>query len=182
MVKISRHGGHCCGVKHIYGFHCYPETVVNASVAKSDPAFSSDHCYPGKDVSGIGPCPQETFKDRLTRTIVWLEERRAEGIIEIVLASNNASQIEKWGPLLVSEFGFVRVTPELGVRNSNSGNRLHVYHRYSGVAKRLKLPETKTEEKKDVTVEVEPENVNVDCGEEVPVGRRSRVRTRRNPS
>jgi len=182
MFRISRHGGHCCGVKHIYGFHCYPETTVDLSVEKSDSGFINDHSYPGKNVTGIGPCPKETCKDRLTRTIVWLEERRAEGIIEVVLASNNANQIEKWGPLLTSEFGFVRVTPELGVRNSNSGNRLQVYHRYSGTVPKLKLPEPKLEEKKDVNIKVEPDNVNVDCGEEVPFRRRSRIRTRRNPS
>lgn len=143
-MYISRHGGHCCGIKHIYGF-TYPPTSVVAADNTTDSSFSSDHCHPGETVKGIGPCPKETAEARFVRTICWLEDRRPSGIIEVVLASQSYggrnAQLVTWPPVL-RKYGFVRVTPKDGVENSNSGNRLHVYHRYSGLKKKLKLPPT----------------------------------------
>lgn len=131
-LTISRHGGRCCGIKHIYGFYRRPDAVLPAVSQKEDLHFYSDHASPGKAISGIGPCPKETLRDRLVRYLEFLDKRRPQGIVEAVLATGfqgdiGTCQVELWRPVL-EELGF---TLSVNAKNSNSGNTIYVFHRIS---------------------------------------------------
>ncbi len=128
-MEIAYHGGRCCGVKHIFGFHCHPDMPAEELGGHAG-VFSSDHTKAGATVY-IGKAPKETWKERFVRTLAFLEQNRPCGIIEIVLATNNCDQVAKWVPI-IRRHGFRRVTPKEGIKNGNSHNLLHVYHKYSG--------------------------------------------------
>ena len=132
-LRLVFHGGKCCAIKTIYGFD-NPDDE-EGSLFKTN-TRNHDSC--GEHVRSdldffTDEAPEETQKDRLDRLIAFCEKRRPGGIIEVVLADspyNSFNQIFKWENLLRRR-KFRRVTPKGGIKNSNSGNNVHVYHRYS---------------------------------------------------
>lgn len=132
-MDIRHHGGMCCGMTHIEGFS-YP----NANCPEDNHAagcMGDYHCHihPG-NLCRFGKAPAETAKERLLRMIKFIESRRSQGIIEVVLTH---WQNESWKATL-EEFNFKLVNK---CSNSNSGATLHVWHRNSGEPK----PEPKAE-------------------------------------
>lgn len=134
-MYIKLHGGKCCGVKHIHEMAAYPTAMLSAREALTGAATS----FGRQPTSGVNDAhaddypedffcdeaPQETYADRLDRLVKFLKKHRPHGIVEIIITSGQSI----WFPYL-EERGFKRVTPDGGVRNSNTSNYLHVFHLY----------------------------------------------------
>lgn len=130
-MHLAYHGGKCCGIKTIYGFQSNPEHHV----APIEDYIRIRYCNldsNGDDVTSEGrffhaTAPKETGIERLDRYLRYCDQRRPGGVIEIVLAdfdwmpSFNAA----WWPIL-EERGFTKTAT---FQNSNSGNKVTVYHR-----------------------------------------------------
>lgn len=146
MLRLVFHGAACCGIKHIYGFNAMPnETHYFARQLKSGISYYSktrnhDQCG-GTNVHPefsffTDKAPQETYADRLKRLIDFCDVHRPQGIIEVVLCDESeflwdkntrtfTSQVDAWKGEL-KKHGFKEVS---NCHNSNSGNRIHVFHR-----------------------------------------------------
>lgn len=135
-MKISFHGGKCCGIKIIHNMGSNPNEILPERDYGDKPVYFDRDKY-GEDVSSdlmffYGKVPKETYLKRLDRFIAFLDKHRPKGVIEITLSDydvygqpNNFNQVAKWEPLLL-ERGFVLVTKCL---NSNSNNNIYIYHR-----------------------------------------------------
>jgi hypothetical protein len=133
-MKMSFHGGMCCGIRHIYDMG-EPDEVCDALPALSRPNYHDinySRCDQNVRVYHFD-APKETKVKRLDRYIDFLKEYRRAGVAEIVLCHNPGRCYDQgeWVPIL-KEKGFIEVTPEGGVHNSNSGNRIRVFHLYTG--------------------------------------------------
>lgn len=137
-MRLSHHGGMCCGIKHIFEMGQSPDEMAIA--------LSKDHAFQDADIqydwttqkqsAYPEPCPKETKLERLDRYLNYLREYRPGGIVEVTLVTSGElgehSQQKLWIPVL-EERGFVEVTPDGGVYNSNSWNRVRVFHLYMEV-------------------------------------------------
>lgn len=142
-MRISFHGGLCCGIKHIHELGSNPSGKLGALKARvyEGPEWTHDRQKNtdqwGINVNSATNCfdqeaPAETYLERLDRYLKFLDDWRPNGIIEIVLCdySNSSDpetygQIDSWEGLLFKR-GFELVS---NCYNSNSGNRIFVYHR-----------------------------------------------------
>jgi hypothetical protein len=138
-VRISFHGGLCCGIKHIHEVGCNPNGKIGPKPARKfeGPDFTHDkQMNPdqwGINVSSAdnafyGEAPKETYLERLDRYLKFLDGWRPSGIVEIVLSDGDDdcyNQVKAWEELLL-ERGFKAVN---SCKNSNSGNTIWVYHR-----------------------------------------------------
>lgn len=97
-MEIRRHGGHCCGVDHIWDF---------------------DYLR-SRSVLGLDAVSQERV-DTFKRTIENWKYNNASRLLEACLTD---SQMNGWAPYL-QEVGFTLVTR---FRNSNSENTVNVLH------------------------------------------------------
>lgn len=132
MLKVTCHGGQCCGIKHISGFPLYPNHGKEWSL-EADNTFD-DEDSSGEDVSTRlrffqDAAPEEPLWDRFDRMLAYIKKERPGGIVECVLAKEGKEghdwdQIALHGPKLI-ERGF-KVVNE--VDNSNSYNICRVYH------------------------------------------------------
>lgn len=135
--RIAFHGGHCCGIKIIHCLGGYPDKLAPPLVGKQSGVDLEADQY-GRTVSSDwnvfpGGAPEETYAERVQRYIKWLDSPtgRPNGIIEITLAQDidaeypDPDQLPRWTPLLL-DWGFKEVT---SCYNSNSGSRVHVFHR-----------------------------------------------------
>lgn len=147
-MKIAFHAGHCCGIKTIWGFNdSSPSSLLPAKrkTKHNDP----DQC--GADTSSSTnfyqpAAPAETYLERLDRYLKYLDATRPQGIVEVALADDDCDgdsvtcwntrhygvchchdgdQTAVWRAIL-EERGFKEVSNCL---NSNSGNRVYVFHR-----------------------------------------------------
>jgi hypothetical protein len=132
-VRISLHGGNCCGIKHIHDLGYYPDGIVSARRSIKRTSYGQ-HSLPGHndmmhsvelnpkgryDFFNIA-APQESYEARFRRFVQFVENKRPHGIIEVVL---NKMQ-KKWLPI-VANLGFKEVSS--GV-NSNSHGTITIYH------------------------------------------------------
>lgn len=133
-MKITFHGGECCGIRHISGFGTEPNAKLSALEAIKYPgdrvAEADTYGLPVSSCFNVYTldAPEETYVERLDRYLKFLDEFRPQGITEVTLADDGTdydNQLPEWEPLLL-ERGFVPVT---NCYNSNSGNRVYVYHR-----------------------------------------------------
>jgi hypothetical protein len=137
---IAFHGGECCGVKTIHRLGDDPDDTADELTYDPNQEEGLDRC--GEHVSSSMnmyyiQAPEETYLERVDRYIKWLDAVRPAGIIEIILADDpecckdhdlsdcGDHQVRHWEALLL-ERGFVCVS---NCANSNSGNRIYVYHR-----------------------------------------------------
>lgn len=133
-TNLLYHGGHCCGIKHLFGFQQNPTDQMfkmEKWVRKLKPDGSALY-----DSNGInGPffqleAPAETALERFNRFVDHWKLKIDNGILEVVLADNaqytniGLQQTEKWGEHVLAA-GFKRVS---SCKNSNSTNRINVYH------------------------------------------------------
>lgn len=133
-TNLLYHGGHCCGIKHLYGFTQKPSDKM-PKMEKWKRKFSpgGNTIY---DSSGInGPyfqieAPAETALKRFQRLVKHWNKNINNGILEVVLADNDTyeniglQQTEHWGEHVLAA-GFKLVS---SCKNSNSSNRINVYH------------------------------------------------------
>jgi hypothetical protein len=134
-MKITLHGGDCCGVKHIRGLGVYPDMYLTARVAvsKGSERTSIGHGITGatNDMRHKQPdtqhedffneeAPKESYNRRLGRMIRFIKHHRSHGLIEIILNPNQTAWHDK---LRRRKFKLVTT-----FKNSNTGSTLTVWH------------------------------------------------------
>jgi hypothetical protein len=134
-MYLAMHGGHCCGMSHIYGFVgggsgiLLPELKAKDTVKLDDNGTTERiryiRQYPHMSQIYDVNRPKETAKERLIGYIKHVTDFRRRGIIEVVLAG---SQIDVWRATL-EELGFKEVNRHI---NSNSGRMLFIFHLNTG--------------------------------------------------
>lgn len=134
-MKLTFHIGKCCGIKTIYDLGLYPDCGLPALKACK---LNNTDQY-GQAVSSETrffheAAPAETYLERLDRYLEYVDRRRPEGIVEIVLGAYlGTHQRPRWEEILLArDFKLVSSSG-----NSNSGATIYVYHRYSGVAEKI---------------------------------------------
>lgn len=122
-LRRSGHGGHCCGMTHIWNFPASPETMLDKREEESPKSLDTYLTNNPEMANVINEYfPAQTALERLDEILCRIDEDRPQGIVEAVLI---ASQVNYWNSVL-TERGFKCVNDNM---NSNSGNRLYVYHR-----------------------------------------------------
>ena len=130
-LKISFHGGKCCGIRHIYGFTFWPFQKSFEPELLANDEFESSDRY-GHDVHSATnvfhkAAPAEPLYERLDRYIKFLREFRPGGVVEVCLAKKKGdfdqiamheAELFKHGFHLVTELPY----------NSNSKNVIRIYH------------------------------------------------------
>lgn len=136
-LKVQVHGGRCCGIKSIHGFHGAP--TWNVEPKKSQKFINETDIY-GRSVSSgynwyRSKRPKETYLERFEEYIQYIKENRPAGLIEITMtqAQLDGSDYDDdcyenveiaWEPVLLKH-GFKQVSRFF---NSNSYNDVYVYH------------------------------------------------------
>ncbi len=130
-MRLGFHGGMCCGIKHIFELGTDPDSMCGPLKKKESLSDDVTYDYVCSDTNFFtDEAPEESKKDRLDRYLSFLSVRRPCGIVEITLITPRHSLSQKkWIPI-ITERGFKEVTPEDGIYNSNSGNRIRVFHLY----------------------------------------------------
>jgi hypothetical protein len=134
-MRIAFHGGYCCGIKTIHGFDCAPSSKIWGLEAQTKAVrdFSGDEDQNGEHTCSewnfyLDKAPYETYQERFKRYLAYLDVLRPYGVVEAVLINGDggdSNQIECWEPILLAN-DFKLVTD---CYNSNSGNRIFIYHR-----------------------------------------------------
>lgn len=143
-MDLVFHGGKCCGIKTIFGFQMPPGYAIEALKKKGIDNSDTFGNHVGSNKRFFHEAaPEETYLQRLDRYLEYCDRRRPQGIIEVVLAQKTAThgwmdQPAMWEKHLL-ERGFQIVNSCL---NSNSHNRIFVYHRNSGEVPKATLPQT----------------------------------------
>lgn len=130
-MRLACHGGMCCGIKHIFEMGLYPAFPVPALKEVGSNTDDISYNFARQDKRFFHPAaPVETHVERLDRYLAFLDSRRPSEIVEITLVLKGSHAQTMWVPI-IEERGFREVTPEGGVYNSNSGNCVGVFHRYT---------------------------------------------------
>lgn len=128
-MRLVFHGGKCCGIKTIYDMGSNPQKNVLPVYKKNrlDDDINGSHVSSDTDFF-TDEAPRETHLQRLDRLIAFCDKYRPNGIIEITLAESQHYFVDQFNPWkhLLYRRRFKRVT---SCYNSNSGNRVHVFHR-----------------------------------------------------
>lgn len=125
---LSYHGGHCCGVKHIWNFPTKPES--NVASLEECPLASKDHYMRFANKA----YPQEKAIERLDRYIEHMRIHQPKGLIEIFLIKHSHpiyDQLTGWKDVLL-ERGFVASEP---FQNSNTNNWITMFTLVVGQAR-----------------------------------------------
>jgi len=131
MLRLSCHGGMCCGIKHIFGFPNYPHQVMEPEL-EEQPEFDDEDSRGSEVRSDLSfftlSAPSETVEARLDRFLAYIKGERPGGIVEAVLA--RSCDDGDWDQIAINEKrllerGFLKVNE---IRNSNSDNLCRVYH------------------------------------------------------
>jgi hypothetical protein len=132
MLQMVNHGGHCCGVKHIFGLPSSPTGITPALTKVIVSHGASAEMSPGKRFYP-GPDPQEPGGVRFDKLLVYLDKCKPQHLVEVVLTS---SQKITWEDFL-RERGFTLVTPD-GFKNCNTSATLYVFHRTTPLSMEMK--------------------------------------------
>lgn len=147
-IKISAHGGNCCGIKHIWGFgqHATENTSLPSykkEVHSGDHGGREDNCFPIDR-------PAETMKQRFHGLLHNLCKYRSNGLVEIVLVEGGYTgdideEAERYCSCsypcdgdepceIFNQVQFFPMVEEVGFKavsrfhNENSGHVVRVYH------------------------------------------------------
>lgn len=137
-MKVSPHGGYCCGVTHISGLIVGDFLKLEAG---DYPQRPEGFTYGGSYVWGL-KVPEETYKERFRRFVAWRKTVQGQGLIEVTThdckyplgGANYTTQTDWWREEL-EKTGFKAVTE---FYNSNSGRRVTVWHYAYGGANETK--------------------------------------------
>lgn len=136
-IQLANHGGHCCGVKHIYGFNSMsPNTVVPCIDEKTlFPSFGDASYY---SILYREHSPRETAENRFYRILDYCVYNYGSHLLEIQLVPEQwlydedeygygESELtpfqEDWIPI-VEKCGFKEVARHI---NGNTGNEVITY-------------------------------------------------------
>lgn len=146
MLRMTLHGGQCCGMKQIFGFrpgggtqHKEPAYVSYPNVTKVPKKYVDNgnvYTVVVNDALRFSEFIEpELTEARLDRFLNASEQ--SNGIIEIILAEGRHPWTDQseWVSV-IEERGFVEVSQ---CYNSNSANIIHVYHLVKDTKQRLGL-------------------------------------------
>src|SRR4051812_5768139 len=122
-MKITLHGGDCCGIKHISGLGLMPKMMLCARKATYRTSFGFIPFSPAEnDMMRSNrngrmdffhlDAPKESYEDRFKRFVEFIKKNRSQGIIEVVLNTGRVL----WVPI-IQELGF---KPVSSGKNSNT--------------------------------------------------------------
>lgn len=114
-MYLVAHGGHCCGIRTIFGFAANPADGLSATTGQQIKGLVPNSLF-------VGSLPAQTFGERFEAYIDFQQWSQRKGIIEVVLID---CQITKWKPLL-DKHDFKET---FSGHNSNSGNIVHIFHK-----------------------------------------------------
>lgn len=103
LLRVSHHGGRCCGVKHIHEFPSHP--TVNLYAYNGKQKYGGNAYTQMVEAGKRFFClrrPAETALKRLDATLQSLKEKQPKGLVEVVLSRTIA---DKWREALL-ERGF----------------------------------------------------------------------------
>lgn len=141
-MKITHHGGGCCGIKQISLLGCSPDDVMyktNAPDSLADAKSYARRDADGRKVDSKNiywfERPTEKAGERFDAYLDFLRKYRPCSLVEVTIVPYEDSAKEDdedwreeyqtaWIPFL-QERGFKRVAR---FANSNSGNHIEVYH------------------------------------------------------
>lgn len=87
-MKISLHGGHCCGIKTIYDLGCDPDHTIYRKLESSKEFLSVDRLGgqfdTGWDMHWKAR-PSEKYRERFDAYIDYLAEIRRYGLVEVAI-------------------------------------------------------------------------------------------------
>lgn len=144
-IRRYGHGGFCCGMTHLYHFPPNPDNIVKEREKLSEEAYLASQKASVLAVRSPNEAyPEQTAKERLIETLNRITAGtynptvprsygpsggRPMGIVEVVLTSRDGKGYAiTWKPCL-EELGFTEVNTAM---NSNSRNRLHIFHLNTG--------------------------------------------------
>lgn len=121
-LKLTNHGGRCCGVKHLHEFPYSPDHNVAAydGGTKSGGSGYEQMVNPGKPFRYV-KYPKQTGLERLKAVLAECKKQQPRGLVEVILSVSSASQ---WNKHLL-ELGFKK-GPKF--ENSNTYTTLQVYY------------------------------------------------------
>jgi hypothetical protein len=123
-MDVVNHGGKCCGIKIIHGFHELDWSLDEVSERQEPREFTNhgvwEYSRPGENFFH-GAAPVESTVARFYRLVGYCKEKRPAGLIEIALVTE---QLKTWRETIEDE-GFVEA---VSFKNSNSGKTIHVFH------------------------------------------------------
>lgn len=130
-MRISLHGGDCCGIKHIHGLGYYPDTYLSARKKRKMTSFGQQPYNNGindmihKNARGKSDffneaAPMETSEARFSRFVDFIKAKRPNGMIEIVLNTHQMA----WKPIITA-MGFLSGPSG---KNSNTAMVITAYH------------------------------------------------------
>ena len=142
-MKITHHGGGCCGIKQISMLGCSPDDLMYKTNAPDSLEAAKD--YAKRDASGSSvnsatniywfERPTEKAGERFDAYLDFLRKYRPCSLVEVTVVPYEESAKEEdeewweeyqksWPPFLKKR-GFKRVSK---FANSNTGNHIEVYH------------------------------------------------------
>ena len=137
-IQESAHGGHNCGVTHIFNFiHSTGEDGPGLMLQPRFKKSAIQHSawiasWPHLGLVVNDEYPAQSAGDRLKMMIERIEKGvpdqrigRPQGVIEITLIED---QLDYWREF-IEALGFKEVSKN---KNSNSSNTIYFFHRYSG--------------------------------------------------
>lgn len=122
ILRLTNHGGRCCGVKHLHEFPYAPNhSVVAYKSGKKDGGNGYTQMnQPGKAFRYV-KYPAQTGLERLKAVLAECKLKQPKGLVEVILPLNVA---DLWQEHLL-ELGFEK-GPEFV--NSNTYSKLQVYY------------------------------------------------------
>lgn len=128
QLHLVSHGGHCCGIKTIWGFGADPDDMAMAvkrvvTAKEATNAAIARLCMTNVDL------PQEPGRDRLKRYVDYAVKAWPGHLLEVAIVVKNAPHLayssqKAWIPIL-EDLGFKKVNE---FKNSNTTNTVGVFH------------------------------------------------------
>ncbi len=125
-IKIQTHGGRCCGIKSIHGFHGNtPDDIVVSKKAQPENWQTDMYGHSvGRNYNWYRPKrPRETYLQGFEEYIRYIQEHRPAGLIEVTMTRDQLD-FYGWRPHL-GRLGFKET---LKFKNSNSNDTVYVFH------------------------------------------------------
>jgi hypothetical protein len=128
-MYLTYHGGKCCGIKTIHSLGYNPaQNLPILPVRANKEGYTS--LFYAKEL------PEQTAEERFTTLVKHWDSNVSRGILEVILQDAGAYNVapEKehmynqqlnWRPVL-KKLGFKLIA---SCKNSNSGNRIYVFHK-----------------------------------------------------
>jgi hypothetical protein len=128
-MYLQAHGGHCCGIRHIWGLGTDPTKSLPALAAPTVEGGVRRHHSSSPASHYIQARPAETAVERLDAYLTSLRAQNPGGLVEVVLRDAYGKR-----QMYLDQLDWVPVLEGRGFRfvgrclNSNSKNFVYVFH------------------------------------------------------